>query len=104
MNSVKRKENNSPTEASAKVGIKLYQHFTAKQMDNFLKTFGSSLENEQLVEIINKEEDLVGDFIVINGYKFKRVYGEYQCLQTPTEKHSKTEHIWPKAKNDYYKK
>lgn len=88
----------------SKQNIKLYQQLSAKQMDNFLKKFGSAIEKEQLVEINNKNEDMVGDFIVINGYKFKKIYSEYLCLQTPTEKHYKTERIWPKAKNDYYKK
>ena len=84
--------------------IKLYQTINEKQMDNFLKTLGSNLENEKLVEIMNDDLDLHGDFVVIKGYKFKKTYGQYQCLQTPTEKHSKVKPNWPKAKNDYYKK
>lgn len=84
--------------------IKLYQDLTEKQMDNFLKTLGSSIAKETLREIKNQEQDLFGDFIVINGYKFKKIYSNYQCLETPTAKHSKTELKWPKAKNDYYKK
>jgi|694.fasta_scaffold38852_11 hypothetical protein len=84
--------------------MKLYQNITEKKMDNFLKTLGSSIEKEKLVEIMNDKDDLHGDFIVIKGYKFKKVYGEYQCLQTPTEKHEKVELRWPKAPGDVYKK
>ena len=84
--------------------VKLYQEFTEKQLDNFLKTLGTSIEKEKLVEIMNKEQDLFGDFIVVKGYKFKKVYSEYSCMETPTEKHAKTIPNWPKAKNDYYKK
>ncbi len=84
--------------------IKLYQDFTEKQMAIFLKSHGKSLATQPLIEIMSAEEDLFGDFIVIKGYKFKKIYGQYQCLQTPKEKHCKTELRWPKAKNDYYKK
>lgn len=84
--------------------MKLYQNLTEKKMDNFLKKLGSSLEKEQLVDIRDEAADLYGDFIVIKGYKFKKSYGQYQCLQTPTEKHEKVKLRWPKAKNDYYKK
>jgi hypothetical protein len=84
--------------------MKLYQNLTEKQMDNFLKKIGSSLEKEKLVEIMSDELYLHGDFIVIKGYKFKKSYGQFQCLQTPTEKHVKLKPNWPKAANDYYKK
>jgi hypothetical protein len=69
--------------------MKLYQNITEKKMDNFLKTLGSSIEKEKLVEIMNDKDDL---------------HGEYQCLQTPTEKHEKVELRWPKAPGDVYKK
>lgn len=82
----------------------LYQTFTEKQMDNFLKTLGSSIEKEQLVEILDEKQDLFGDFIVIKEYKFKKTYGQYSCMQTPTQKHVKVKHNWPKAPGDYYKK
>jgi len=84
--------------------VKLYQNLTEKQLNAFLKTLGTSIENEKLVEIKKEKEDLFGDFIVTNGYKFKKVYAEYQCLQTPTEKHVKAKLNFPKAANDYYKK
>jgi hypothetical protein len=53
--------------------MKLYENLTEKKMDNFLKTLGSSIEKEDLVEIMNDERDLHGDFIVIKGYKKKKV-------------------------------
>lgn len=84
--------------------IKLYQTLTEKQIKSFLKDLGTSIENEKLVEIKSEKDDLFGDFIVTNGYKFKKVYGQYQCMQTPTEKHIKAKLNFPKAKNDYYKK
>lgn len=84
--------------------IKLYQDLTEKQLDAFLKANGTSIQQQKLVEIKSTEDDLFGDFIVVKGYKFKKIYGNYQCLQTPTQKHTKTELKWPKAKNDYYKK
>ena len=65
----------------------LYQNITEKQLDKFLKQFGTSLSIESLIEIKDKEADLFGDFIVIGGFKFKHVYGQYQCLETPTEQH-----------------
>lgn len=84
--------------------IKLYQILTERQMKSFLKDLGTSIENEKLVEIKSEKDDLFGDFIVTNGYKFKKVYGEYQCMKTPTETHSKAKLNFPKAANDYYKK
>lgn len=84
--------------------MKLYQNLTEKAMDNFLKTIGSSIKKEKLVEIMDGKEDLHGDFIVIKEYKFKYSYGSYQCLQTPTEKHEKVKLRWPKAPGDVYKK
>jgi len=82
----------------------LYQTFSEKQMDNFLKIMGSSLAKQKLVEILDKEKDLFGDFIIVKGYKFKKTYGEYQCMETPTEKHQKRTLNFQKAPNDYYKK
>jgi hypothetical protein len=84
--------------------MKLYENITEKKMGNFLKKLGSSLEKEKLVEIRDDEAGLHGDFIVIKGYKFKKSYGTYQCLETPTDKHVKIKHIWPRGANDYYKK
>lgn len=84
--------------------IKLYQNLSAKQLDNFLKQFGTRLNDTQLIEIKNKEQDMFGDFIVSNGYKFKLACGTYQCLETPTEKHKpqKATNI-KQAFNDNYK-
>lgn len=84
--------------------MKLYQTLTEKQMDAFLKKAGTSLAKEKLVEILDKEKDLFGDFIVVKGYKFKKTYGDYQCMETPTEKHEKRTLNFQKAPNDYYKK
>jgi hypothetical protein len=84
--------------------MKLYQILTEKQMDAFLKKIGTSLAKEPLTEILNAEEDLFGDFIIVKGYKFKKVYSEYSCMETPTEKHKKIKKHWAKAPGDYYKK
>ena len=83
---------------------KLYQNITERQLSRFMKILGTTLEEQKLVEIKDEKNDLFGDFIVINGYKFKYSYGTYQCLQTPTEKHQKTTAPWSKAQTDYYKK
>lgn len=66
---------------------KLYQLLSEKQTNKFLKQFDTDLGIERLVEIMDKEADLFGDFIVIGGYKLKYANGRYQCLETPTEKH-----------------
>jgi hypothetical protein len=84
--------------------VKLYQTLSEKQLKSFLMTLGISLENEKLVEINNKPEDLFGDFIITTGYKFKRIYSNYQCMETPTDKHKKKTLNFQKAPNDYYKK
>ena len=79
---------------------KLYQLLTEKQMNLFLKQFGTSLSIERLVEIKDKEADLFGDFIVIADYKFKYATGRYQCLETPTEKHKPWKPNIVKCKTD----
>lgn len=88
---------------------KLYQTLTRKQLTSFLLKNGVHIDtiNERLSkhdEIMDKEADLFGDFILFERYKFKVVYSEYQCLETPTDKHVKqTVHAF-KAPNDHYKR
>lgn len=82
---------------------KLYQTLTEKQMDNFLKANGTALADQKPVEIKDEASDLYGDFIVIDGYKFKKIYSEYQCLETPKEKHAKQRVSIRQAPNDNYK-
>jgi hypothetical protein len=73
-------------------------------MEAFLKKLGTSLAKESLIEILNAEEDLFGDFIIVKGYMFKKTYGQYSCMETPTEIHKKIKKHWAKAPGDYYKK
>lgn len=82
--------------------IKLYDVLDADKMDKFLQSMGSSLEVEQPIEIKNKEEDFYGDFIVSGGYKFKICYGNYSCMETPTDKHKPAKLMAKKAPNDHY--
>ena len=82
---------------------KLYQTLTEKQMDNFLKENGTSLSDQQLIEIKDDANDLFGDFIVLDNYKFKKIYGNYQCLENPKEKHTKQRVSIKQAPNDNYK-
>ena len=53
-----------------------------------------------LVEIMDKEADLFGDFIVIGGYKLKYANGRFQCLETPTEQHKPWKPNIVKCKTD----
>lgn len=82
--------------------IKLYQLLSEKRVNKFLKTMGTTLELERLVEIKNKEEDFYGDFLVIGGYKLKYTYGRYHCMETPTDKHKPATLNAKKAPNDHY--
>lgn len=75
--------------------IKIYQTFTEKQL---LKLF--NLSNIILLEILDEPNGLYGDFLVIEGYKFKSSYGQFQCLETPTEKIQKSKVMFTKAPND----
>lgn len=79
---------------------KLYQLLSEKQTNKFLKQFGTDLSIERLVEIMDKEADLFGDFIVIGGYKLKYANGRYQCLETPTEQHKPWKPNIVKCKTD----
>lgn len=64
----------------------LYQKVTEKQLLNFLKKLdGTNLYTLNTQEI--KTDTLFGDFIIHKGYKFKKIYSDYQCLETPVEKH-----------------
>lgn len=82
--------------------IKLYQRLSEKQVNKFLKTMGTDLSIERLVEIKDKEADFYGDFLVIGGYKLKYTYGIYQCMETPTDKHKPAKVMAKKAPNDHY--
>ena len=82
--------------------MRLYQLLSEKQLNKFLKRFNTSLDEQKLVEI--KEKDLFGDFICVEGFKFKYANGRYQCLETPTEKIEKPKIYFTKAKNDHYGK
>lgn len=84
--------------------VKLYQLLKPKQMDKFLKQFGTTLDLERPVEIKNEKEDFFGDFIVCGGYKFKITYGRYSCMETPTDKHKPAKVMAKKAPNDHYYK
>jgi hypothetical protein len=83
---------------------KLYDTLTETELNDFLKHLGTTLEAETLTEILEPETDFYGDFIVYGGYKFKKTYGVYSCMQTPTEKHQKNKKniMFTKAKNDHY--
>lgn len=77
----------------------LYKIFTPKQLSKFLN---KPIEEIGLTEL--DEPNLYGSFIVFEGYKFKLTYGNYQCLETPTNKVEKRSINFTKAPNDHYKK
>ena len=77
----------------------IYKIFTPKQLSKFLN---KPVEEIELVEL--RDADLYGNFIIFEGYKFKLTYGNYQCLETPTQKIEKRNINFVKAKNDHYKK
>ncbi len=77
----------------------IYKIFTPKQLGKFLN---KPVEEIELVEL--RDADLYGNFIIFEGYKFKLTYGNYQCLETPTQKIEKRNINFVKAKNDHYKK
>ncbi len=79
--------------------INLYQLFTEKQLLTKFK-----LNKIILTEILDEPNGLYGDFLVIEGYKFKHTYGKFQCLETPTEKIQKSKVMFTKAPNDIYNK
>lgn len=80
--------------------MRLYQLLSEKQLDKFLKPYGTNVGEQKLVEI--KEGELYGDFICVSGYKFKITFGRYQCLETPTDKVKKQTINAFKAPNDHY--
>lgn len=66
--------------------MKLYQMLTEKQLSKFLREkFNKDFNELQTTEL--KKEPLFGDFIIWEGYYFKKVYSQFQCMQTPTDKH-----------------
>ena len=78
--------------------MRLYQLLTEKHLEKFLKKYNTSISEQPLVEI--KVGELFGDFICIDGYKFKYALGRYQCLETPTAKATKQTVYTTKAPND----
>jgi len=76
----------------------IYQLLSEKQLNKFLKPYNTDTGKEKLVEI--KEGELFGDFICVEGYKFKYAYGMYQCQETPTAKIEKPKIYFTKAVND----
>lgn len=81
--------------------MRLYQLLTEKQLNKFLKPYNTNVNDEPLVEI--KVGELFGDFICVEGFKFKYAMGRYQCLETPTQKLEKTKIYFTKAPNDRLK-
>lgn len=84
--------------------VKLYEMFLESKLEQFLQSIGTSIAKCPVVEIKDTEADLYGDFICVQDYKFKSTYGQWQCLQTPTEKHVKQTVGAKKAPNDHYNK
>lgn len=82
--------------------IKLYDTLTEAKLEKFLQSIGA--QNCEVVEIMDKEADLFGDFICVQDYKFKHTYGQWICMQTPTAKHVKRTVYAKKAPNDHYYK
>lgn len=82
--------------------MKLYQILTEKQLAKFLKkNFSKDLNEMQTTEL--KGDLLFGDFIICDGYKFKKVYSNFQCLETPSEKHAIKKVPFSKNPNDSLK-
>lgn len=78
----------------------LYQNVTEKQLRNFIKKIdGTDLYDLSPIEL--KTDTLFGDFICHAGYKFKKIYSDYQCLETPTERHIPKKINISKGPNDY---
>jgi hypothetical protein len=82
--------------------IKLYDVLSEEE---FLMLLSDSktealLKFQELKIVEIKEEDIYGDFLFINNYGFKKTYGSFQCLITPTEKHTKQIICIPKSSND----
>lgn len=82
--------------------VKLYDLLLETKLEKFLQSIGTSIAKCPVVEIKDPEADLYGDFICVQDYKFKSTYGQWQCLQTPTEKHVKQTVGAKKAPNDHY--
>lgn len=81
----------------------LYQIATEKQLKKFLKKeFEVDLYDLPMTEL--KTPLLFGDFVCHKGYKFKKIYSHYQCMETPTEKHSDKKVAIFKNPNDRWKK
>lgn len=81
---------------------KLYQTLSEKQMEKFLKENGSSIKEQKITEIKDTDSDFYGDFLIFKGFKFKLCYGQYNCMETPSEKHTKQKRPFIKAAGDNY--
>ena len=62
--------------------IHLYKEFTAQQLSDVL---GTELDKLELKEI--EVGGFFGDYLIAGEYKFKKIYGTYTCMETPTDKH-----------------
>lgn len=87
--------------------MRLYEIIGEKRLANFLKKeLGLDLAKQKIVEL-NEGSHFHGDFIVVEGYKFKKIYSKYQVMETPTKKHEKPETHIMKCRTDsvnYFKK
>lgn len=81
--------------------VKMLQELNEAQMKKFvLENEGVLLSDKVITEL--KEELLFGDFIISGGYKFKKIYSSYICMETPTEKYKIHRVSFIKAPNDHY--
>lgn len=84
--------------------IKLYQVLSEKQLKAFLEQNGIIGNEIPITDQKNEDPILSGDICEVAGHKFKKIYSQYQCLETPTEKHQKQTLNAKKAPNDHYRK
>jgi hypothetical protein len=82
------------------MNIELYQELEEEELVKELISIGVDFKKLTLVEIKDDSADLFGDFIVVNDWLFKKIYSNYQCLATPTERHEKQSLNFVKANGD----
>ena len=80
--------------------VKLYDVFEEEDFIKLIKIkFNETFDpNKELISI--REEALFGEFYLTNSYGFKKCYGGYQCLITPTESAEKITVSFIKAEGD----
>lgn len=79
--------------------IRLYREFTGPQLKKWIdEHFYTNIDDLKVKE--DTVGGMFGDYIEIGGYKFKRIYGNYICMATPTESHEKPKINIIKAKTD----